>query len=273
MKAIKPYFFEFLLIAIVMALTVTGFWSIYFGTDSSPNLYHHAHLATNSIWLLLLLVQVSFIARHDFRQHRKIGLSIFLFAPLLVATTALLSVHSARKGLISGKGDMLIVQNVMVTLELGLIIVLAFLLRKRRKLHGAFLLSTTILFMGIALFFTLISFVPAFKIEGPETFYRFTTAAITGQCICLLVSFVFLIKDFRNGWPFLFVSLFFIMNELIRSFLAERKLIQPLTEFVGALSQPVTFVGCFVVLAVLLAATGIYTAATKQLHLPATPRA
>jgi hypothetical protein len=176
---------------------------------------------------------------------------------LLVASTALLSVHSAQKGLVSGQGDFLIVQNVMVTLELGVTILLAFILRKRRKLHASFLLSTGILFMGIALFFTLISFVPTFKIEGPETFYRFQNAAVTGQSICLIVGALFFIRDRRHGWPLLLVSSFFVLNEFLRSFLAKQNLIQPLTEFVGSMSQPLTFIGGFIVLCALLAATGI----------------
>jgi hypothetical protein len=145
----------------------------------------------------------------------------------------------------------------MVTLQLGLLILLAFVLRKRRKLHGSFILSTAILFMGIALFFTLISFVPPFKIEGPETFYRFQTAALAGQATCLVVGFLFFVKDFRNGWPFLLAGSFFVLNEFIRSLLTKSKLIEPLTEFVGSMNQAFTFVGSFAVLLALLAATGI----------------
>ena len=253
MKYFNQYFFEFLFIAIVMLLSITGFWNIFFGVDSDPNPYHHLHVITNFIWLFLLLCQLSLIGQNKYRNHRKVGLSILVIGPLLVATTALLSVHSAHKGLVSGQGDFLIVQNVMVTLELGLIMLLAFILRKRRKLHGSFLLSTAILFMGIALFFTLISFVPAFKIEGPETFYRFETAATTSRYICLIVGFLFFIKDFRNGWPLLLVSSFFTLNELIKSFLAKHNFIEPLTEFVGSMSQIFTFIGSFAVLSALLA--------------------
>jgi len=146
---------------------------------------------------------------------------------------------------------------VMGTLELGLLILLAFVLRKRRKLHAALLLSTAILFMGIALFFTLISFVPQFKIEGPDTFYRFGTAAVTGQAISFVVAFLLFVKDFRTGWPFLLAGLFFIPNELLRSWLAKNQMLEPLTEFVGSMSQAFTFVGIFALVLVLLAATGI----------------
>ena len=257
MKNPSQYFFEYVFLVIVIMLTITGFWSLYFGKGADPNPYQHLHLALIFTWLFLLLYQLSLIDRGSYREHKKVGLAVFVMGPLLFASTALLSVHSANKGLVSGEGDFLIVQNVMGTLELGFIILAAFMLRKRRKLHGYFLLSTAILFMGIALFFTLISFVPAFKIEGPETFYRFQSAAITGQAICLVVGIVFLIKEFRNAWPMLLAGLFFLLNELIRSFLTKHDLIQPLTEFVGSMSQPFTFIGSFAIIFALLAATGI----------------
>lgn len=257
MKNPSQYFFEYVFLVIVIMLTITGFWSLYFGKGADPNPYQHLHLALIFTWLFLLLYQLSLIDRGSYREHKKVGLAVFVMGPLLFASTALLSVHSANKGLVSGEGDFLIVQNVMGTLELGFSILAAFMLRKRRKLHGYFLLSTAILFMGIALFFTLISFVPAFKIEGPETFYRFQSAAITGQAICLVVGIVFVIKDFRNAWPMLLAGLFFLLNELIRSFLTKHDLIQPLTEFVGSMSQPFTFIGSFAIIFALLAATGI----------------
>ena len=257
MKVSSRYHFEYLFLAIVIFLSITGFWDIYFGVDSNPTLYQHLHVATNFAWLSLLLLQLSLIARNKHGHHKRIGLSILVIGPLLVATTSLLTVHSAHKGLVSGRGDFLIVQNVMVTLELGLIILLAFVVRKRRKLHGYFLLSTAILMMGIALFFSLIAFVPALKIEGPETFYRFGTAAMTGAFICLVVGLLFLIRDWRNGWPLLLAGSFFVLNELLKSMLTEHQLIAPLTQAVGSMNQSLTFFGIFAVLLALLAATGI----------------
>jgi hypothetical protein len=247
--------FEYLLIAAVMLISLLGFWDIYLGPDSDPQPHHHLHVATTFAWMGLLLVQLRLIDSGGRKKHRSLGLLVLVAAPLLVATTAMLSVHSAHRGLVSGEGDFLIVQNVMGTFWLALLIALAFLLRKRRKLHAAFLLSTLLLFMGIALFFALISFAPPFKIEGPETFYRFQTAAITGQGICLLVGVVFFVRDVRNGWPFLLAPLTFLLNEAVRLFLTERGLIDPLTEWVGSKSQPLTFIGSFALLLSFLAAT------------------
>ena len=261
-QSVKRHLFEHVLIAATMLLSVLGFWKIYRGETAAPNPYHHLHVVTNFIWLFLLLYQLRLVGSRRHGEHRRVGMAVLVVGPLLFATTALLSVHSAHKGLASGQGDFLIVQNVMVTLQLGLLILLAFVLRKRRKLHGAFVLSTAILFMGIALFFTLISFVPGFKIEGPDTFYRFQTAAIAGQATCFVVGVLFFVRDFRNGWPFLLAGSFFLLNEFIRSSLTKNELIGPLTEFVGSMNQTFTFVGSFAVLLALLAATGIRAART-----------
>lgn len=257
MNNLKKYTFEYGLVFLAIFLSITGFWNIFFGVRASPTLYHHLHIITISIWLGLLLYQLNAIRKEHYATHRKIGLFILFMGPLLVASTALLSVHSAHKGIVSGQGDFLIVQNVMGTFELGLVILLAFILKKKRKWHGAFLLSTALLFIGIALFFTLISFIPQYKIEGPETFYRFETAGVTGSYACLFIGFIFFLKDRRNGWPLLLAGSFFTLNGFLNLFLIKNKYIQPLTEFVGSLNQVATFTGSFVVLLVLLVLTGL----------------
>jgi hypothetical protein len=240
-----------------MVLAITGFWDIYLEPDSDPNRFHHAHVLTTSVWLSLLLYQRNLVRERRYQEHRKFGLAVLLLAPLLVSTVALLSVHSAQKGVAAGEGDFLIVQNVGVTLELGFLILLAFMFRKRRQLHGALLLSTAVLFIGIALFFTLISFVPNFKIEGPETFYRFGTAGAASRYICVAIGLFFFVRDRKNGWPLLLAGSFFSLNELIRELLEARSWLAPLTEFVGSLSQPFTFVVSFASMFAVLAAMGL----------------
>ncbi len=257
MKNFKKYTFEYILVLLAICLSITGFWEIYFGEKASPTTYQNIHVIIILAWLALLLYQLNVIRKEQYGKHRKIGLSILFMGPLLFATVALLAVHSAHKGLVSGKGDFLIVQNVMGALELGLVILMAFMLKKKRKVHGAFLLSTALLFIGIALFFTLISFIPQYRIEGPETFYRFESAGITASYICLFIGFIFFLKDWRNGWPLFVVSTFYTLNGFINMILMKNKYIQPLTEFVGSLNQVYTFLGSFIVLLVLLIFTGI----------------
>lgn len=257
MKSFGKYSPESFLLGAAALLTVSGFWSTYFGAESGANAYHHLHVATNLIWLSLLICQFSLIGSGNYSTHRRMGLWVLGAAPLLVASAALLSVESARNGLESGRGDFMIVQNVMGTLELGLIIFLAFALRRRRQLHASFLVSTALLFMGIALFFTLIGWVPGFRIEGPETFHRFGKALTTVQYASLAIGLLFCAKNPGHKWPFLLVGAFSLLNEFIKSSLAQRDLIQPLTEFVGSIDQPLAFIGSFLVVILSLVATGI----------------
>jgi hypothetical protein len=259
------YRIECALIAAVALISVLGFWDVYAGPRADPQPHHHLHVATVAMWIGLLLAQLRLIENGSRKTHRKLGLVVLAAAPLLVATTAMLSVHSAHRGLVSGEGDFLIVQNVMGTIWLALLIALAFVFKKKRKLHAALLLSTLLLFMGIALFFALIAFAPPFRIEGPETFYRFQTAAMTGQAITLAVGVLFFIRDVRSGWPFLLAPLSFGLNEGIRMFLAGRGLIDPLTQAVGSMSQVLTFVGTLAFLLVFLAATALPATRTSRL--------
>lgn len=266
-RSFGAYPLESLLVGTTTLLAIAGFWNVYFGQDANANAHHHLHVATNFVWLTLLLCQLALIGSGNHSTHRRLGLSVLVAAPMLVASASLLSVHSAQKGLASGQGDFMIVQNVMGTLELALIIILAFALRRNRKLHASFLVSTALLFMGVAMFFSLISFVPGFRIEGPETFHRFEKAGTTIQYVCLAIGSLFFVRNPGNGWPFLLVGSFFLLNEFIKSWLAQRELIQPLTEMVASISQPLAFTGAFVSVLLLLAATGILKAGPKRLPL------
>lgn len=236
-----------------MIVSVLGFWNIYVGPDADPQPHHHLHIITAFIWMAVLFTQLLLIAGRDFASHRRLGLVLLVAAPLVVATTAMLSVHSAHKGLVSGRGDPLIIQNVMVTLELAVFLLLAFVLKRRRLLHGALLLSTSILFLGIALFFALISFVPMFRIEGPETFYRFGLAAMTGQGIVLAVGLLFFLRDRTHGWPFLMAGGCFTLNEGIKWLLTSNDLIDPLTRLVGLQDKLISFVATFLAMTLVLA--------------------
>lgn len=215
-------------------------------------------MITVFVWLFLLLYQLSLIGKKQVLSHKRIGLSILFFGPLLVATTAVMTVHSANKGVMSGRGDPLFVQNVMGTFELAVLILLAFVVKNRRALHGAFLLSTVLAFVGVALFFSLLGFVPQFKIEGPETFYRFANAAITGLVLRFIIGILFFLKDRRNNWPLLVTGILPPSSFLIGAILESYDLIPPLTAFVGSFNEIITFGGSFMILLVLLLLTEIW---------------
>ncbi|QNA45343.1 hypothetical protein [Lacibacter sediminis] len=243
MSNIKKYIFEYVLIIITIALTVSGFWNIFLGADAKPTPYQTLHVIVNFSWLFLMLYQLSLIGSNQTIKHKRVGLLILFFGPLLFAHAVLMAIHSAHKGLVSGQGDFLIVQNVFGTLELGLIILMAFILKKRRKIHGAFLFSTIVLMNGISIFFLFLAVAPQLIIYG--------------MYITLFIGFLFFLKDIRNGWPILLSGSFFVINDSIGKLLLKYDLIQPLTEFVGTLPKVMTVIGTFVALLIGLVLTGI----------------
>ena len=263
MARYKPYAAEFLLLGTTMVVGLLGFWNIYFGQGADPQPHHYLHLATTYIWMGLLLTQLLLLASGKRAEHRRWGLAVLAAGPLLVASVALLTVHSASSALASGEEDFLVVQNVFGTFWLAVIILLAFVLKKRRKVHGALLFSTLVLFLGPALFFVLLAYAPPFRIEGPETFYRFQAAAMTGQAIILAIVLLLFFKDRRHNWPYLFAAASFLLAEALKALLTRLELIDPLTRLVGAPSQASTFLIAFAIVAALLATTVLPTKRQK----------
>lgn len=269
MQRFRYYWPEFALIAAVMLTSLLGFWSIYFGPAADPQPHHHLHAVTTLGWTSLMLVQLVLIASRGFARHRSLGLAVLVAGPLLVAFTATLAIHSARKGVASGEGDVMFVQNSMTTVLLGLLIVLAFAKKHRRKLHGSLLLSTLLIFLGIAFFFALIGFAPQFRIEGPETFYRFELAGRAGQILVLLLGFLFFMRDPPNAWPFLVAGSFTITNDAIGALLTGLGLFDPLTRLVASIDKPIAFVAVFALMFALLAATALPAARPRRAARPA----
>jgi len=248
------YKLEMAFLILTIVISIAGFWSLYFGSEAAPNGFHHLHLVTSFAWLALLLVQLWLMSAQRIVLHRRVGRLVLILAPLLIASAALLSVNSAARALDSGQADPLIIQNVGVTIQLAILLLLAFAMIRRPRIHGAFLISTALLFMGIALVFALISFVPSFRIEGPDTFDRFAQAAMTATALVGACAVVLFIKDYRNGWPYLVPVLFILANGLIDMQLSASGETERLTAIVGVWNRYLTFlVAFFIALGGLLA--------------------
>lgn len=252
MASYKPYAGELSLVLLTMVVGILGFWNIYAGPAADPQPHHHLHVATTFGWMGLLLAQISLLARGKWATHRRLGLAVLLAGPLLVASAALLTVHSARSAITTGREDFLIVQNVLGTFCLALVLSLAFALKKRRRVHGALISSTLILFLGPAFFFTLLTFAPPFRIDGPDTFYRFQMAGWTGLAVILVIVIILYLKDRRNNWAYLLVAASYLLGEFGKAMLTRLELIDPLTRLVAVPSETGSFVVSLVVMTALL---------------------
>ncbi len=237
---------------IVILLSITGFWNIYFGPSTDPTFYQNLHVVTTFIWLFLLYIQLILITKKKNALHKKLGVSILVVGPLVSATLILLSVHSASRSAARGEADMLVIQNIFPAFEIGILLILGFLFRKNRQLHGHFLLSTALLFFGIALFFTFISFLPQYKIEGPDTFYRFEEASVAATYVSAGVGLILFFLQRKSAWPWLLVTGLFFANDFITQTIAEADQIKSLTSLIGSVNEYAAFFGSFMVVLIIL---------------------
>ena len=243
---------EFVFLLMVIVFSLIGFSSLWLEENSRRTPYHYLHITTSLAWLLLLLSQLVLVRHNGFRRHRAIGQSIFIAGPLLVASLMFLSVHSAAKEAAAGQADDLLVQNVGTTLEIALLVLLAFALRRNRDVHASFLMATALVFLGIALFFTFISYVPRFKIEGPETFSRFAEAGQTISIIIFAIGLLFFLRKWRTGWPWIIAATFFTLNGFLQLFLDRTDRTKPLTHLVGSIGRGTAFGASFLIFGALL---------------------
>jgi hypothetical protein len=114
------------------------------------------------------------------------------------------------------------------------------------------MLSSTLLFLGIALFFAFISYVPKFRIEGPDTFHRFAEAGQVIFLIILAIGLLFFLKQWRTGWPWLLASLLFTLNGWLPGFLERTGRAKPYTDLVASIGRVPAFVVGLVGFAALL---------------------
>lgn len=233
----QRYSLDIAFLLIVIAVSLIGFSSLVRGEQDALTGYHVLHIITSLAWLLLLLGQLVLIRQHRFERHRAIGKYIMVAGPMVIASVSLLTVHSAAREAAAGTVDDLVVQNVTFTLELALLVLLAFVLRRNRPVHGALLLSTALMFLVIALFFTFISYVPGYRIEGPETFDRFAQSGQTSAIIGSVIGLLFFLRNVRTGWPWILVSIFFLLNGYLQMVVDRSGRTQPLTVLVGSIGE------------------------------------
>ena len=233
----QSYTLESAFLVVVLTVSVTGFSSLF--PSGSPALtgYHVLHMVTSMAWLLLLLAQLLCLRQRRAARHRTIGTGILAAGPMLITSVSLLTAHSAAKEAAVGAVDRLVVQNVTFTLELSLLLLLAGRFRHDRSVHGALLLSTALMFLVIALFFTLISYVPGYRVDGPETVGRFAASAQVSAMIGSAVGILFFLRQGRKGWPWLLTSVFFILDGYLQVAVERAGHTKALTMAVGSLGE------------------------------------
>ena len=106
--------------------------------------------------------------------------------------------------------------------------------------------------MAIALFFTPISYVPEYRIEGPETFSHIAEAAQASSLVCSLIGVLFFLKNWRTGWPWLVTTTLFFVNGSLQMLVGQTDRAKPLTVLVASIGRMPAFALCLMIFQALL---------------------
>lgn len=134
-------------VGLLLALALAAFWPLYLSKLGQPiDLYTHAHAVAMTGWMVLLIAQPVLIRTGNRSVHRSLGWGSGLLAAVLVVGGLLL----ANQRFKAMSGDAFASAYVSFYLPVSTLVqfVVAYALgiayRRRRALHGRFMLSTMI---------------------------------------------------------------------------------------------------------------------------------
>lgn len=203
-----PYRNAYLYVAIVLVVTIIGFWPSYFSIIDDARLEFHAHAVTATAWIILVGFQSWSIHHRLTGLHRNVGkISLFLF-PLLIASFVMIINVSASRFL---KGDSQFWQQfgpiigfIMVTAISAYLVLFVQALRYRRNvfLHAGYMLATPFILWESSFGRVINQFVPSLQgvLDG---------IVVSDIMAAALAIFLFL-RDRKRGAPFLIAALFLI---------------------------------------------------------------
>ncbi len=184
-------------VAIVIAITLIGFWPTYFSVLGQGPWQFHAHGVAAGLWIVMVAAQ-GWTAQHRwFGVHGAIGKASLVLFPFLIGGLAAI-IDLTGKSYVAG-GDP--VRTLLGgSFLIGLVIAVAAYLvlfhnalrhRRRTWLHAGYMLATPLILWESPFSRVLNMVVPALQIAGPQDFGRILPAILLADLsafvFCLLV--------------------------------------------------------------------------------------
>jgi hypothetical protein len=117
-----------------------GFWA------KLPSVMVHVHGALFTLWIALLVAQVTLVATHRTHWHMRMGIAGMFLAPLMIITGFATLVGSIRRGFVPPPVLRIITaQDILILCLFGVLISWAFLARRDAPTHKRLVLCATFL--------------------------------------------------------------------------------------------------------------------------------
>jgi hypothetical protein len=202
-----PYRFAYMYVAVVLVVTIIGFWPSYFSIIDAVPFAFHAHAFTATSWVILAGLQ-SWSIHHQARDfHRKVGKLSFLLFPLLIASLVLIMNVSAARILESDNPFWQqvapVIGYVTLTAICAYLVLFTQALRYRRNvyIHAGYMLA--------ALFMLWESNFGRVLMQLSPSMHVFDSIVYSDIMAAALAMFLYL-RDRGRGYPFLVVAVFLV---------------------------------------------------------------
>ncbi|WHU04284.1 hypothetical protein [Sphingomonas sp. NIBR02145] len=188
-----------------------AFWPGYWGQLSRAPFALHAHGITATAWLILLTMQSWAITARKFAWHRASGLATFIVLPLFAAAGPL-----ALQGMAvlwstradpfhSAYGSRLVIADMIAGPSVVILVVYAFLHRRRVEAHASAMLATALLVLP-PIIGRLFPAVPGFPHGGWAGFAGFRLAFQLAEAITLIIALSLASRSRAARFGFVFAA-------------------------------------------------------------------
>jgi hypothetical protein len=171
-------------LAALLMLALLAFWPTYLSIFATHDRLTHAHAATATLWMVLLVVQPLAIRQRRYDLHRRLGRLSYLLAPLVLLSILLLAQHRIAHA--SGPAypiqTYILYLQVSLAFAFGLSWVLAIHYRRNAPLHARFMLCTALTLIDPIVIRLLFWIDPT-----PEWNYQWFTFGLTDVVLLALI--------------------------------------------------------------------------------------
>lgn len=200
-------------VALVLLVTIAGFWPSFFGNLGDAPLAFHVHGITASAWVVLVVFQSWSIHSRRNTLHRNFGLASLILLPLLVGGLVMIANVSGVRYLEGGPYDNFvgpIFGYATAPAFVAYLVLFTQALRHRRQvyLHAGYMLGTAFFLWEPGAARLLVGFVPQMAISGPEDAHKAAHAISLAIVLPLLLAIYLYLRNRKMGMPFLVVAVF-----------------------------------------------------------------
>ena len=204
-------------IALLVVVTIIGFWPSYFAGAEDVPMAFHFHGIASSAWIILVGFQVWSIQNGHRSLHRQTGLLSLFLLPVFTASLVMIANVSAADYVAGGAYESVVgpvfgYATLIPLLAYPVIFALALQHRRNVYLHAGYMLATLFPLWEPGFVRILIRFVPAMAINGPKDFHKAIDGIALSITMALAVAVYMYLRDRRRGTPFLIVGVFLALQ-------------------------------------------------------------